>query len=322
MNILHDIHTHNLFSNCCTDYTASTAAFLQKEAALGNRVFGLSNHVWDERVPGASGWYRTQSIARCEEARASLAHAPDGMRVLFGGETEYYACRDLLGMSPEGASHFDYLLFPHSHIHMRNEVMSDYPEILEARAQVRAELAERLPNLSEAQVTKMAAQLKEADLIRLVPEMKTDIHRFVANAMVDSFRALLAHPDFQRIAGQLPVAIAHCFAPCGFPHAEKNSILALLDDAALRDCFSSAAALGVFIEINTGAVSEVGTDLSKNEMIRIFRIAKSCGCRFTFGSDSHSVKGLENIRFGDLIASALALSPSDIAGFLQDGVER
>ena len=321
MNMRHDIHTHNRFSNGCTDYTASTAAFLQKEAALGNRVFGLSNHVWDERVPGASGWYRTQSIARCEEARASLAHAPDGMRVLFGGETEYYACRDLLGMSPEGASHFDYLLFPHTHIHMRNEVMSDYPEILEARAQVRAELAERLPNLSEAQVTKLPPPLTHFSLLRLFPSLLPHLPLFFYLFLFSFFYFFLSPPSFPRFAGQLPVAIAHCFAPCGFPHPEQNSILALLDDSTLRACFSSAAALGVFIEINTGAVSEVGTDLSKNEMIRIFRIAKSSGCRFTFGSDSHSVKGLENIRFGDLIASALALSPSDIAGFLQDGVE-
>ena len=138
MKILHDIHTHNVFSACCDDKTASTAAYLEKEASLGMKIFGLSNHLWDERVPGASSWYKNQPILKAEEAKHAFSLAAPGMRVLFGCETEYYACRDLLGMSAEGAEHFDYLLIPHSHLHMRNEVMSDFPEILEAREKVRA----------------------------------------------------------------------------------------------------------------------------------------------------------------------------------------
>ena len=109
------------------------------------KLFGLSNHLWDERVPGASGWYKNQPILKAEEAKHAFSLAAPGLRVLFGCETEYYACRDLLGMSEEGASHFDYLLIPHSHLHMRNEVMSDFPEILEAREKVRRDLAQKLP---------------------------------------------------------------------------------------------------------------------------------------------------------------------------------
>ena len=54
MKILHDVHTHNVLSSCCGDVSASTEAYLKKEAELGNRIFGLSNHIWDERVGGAS----------------------------------------------------------------------------------------------------------------------------------------------------------------------------------------------------------------------------------------------------------------------------
>lgn len=321
MKILHDIHTHNIFSNCCADHTASTSACLQKEAELGMKLFGLSNHVWDERVRGASYWYRNQTILRCEEAKETLRQNPYGIKALFGGETEYYACRDLLGMSPEGASHFDYILVPHTHIHMRNEVMAEYPEVTEARREIRAKLLQDLPFLSGDQADKMVNTLKEADLIPLVPELKTNVMQFVVSAMTDSFLALLENPEFRRIAGQLPVSIAHSFSPCGVPHAEKNSYLRLLDDSILKKCYSGAAALGVFIEINIGAVREVGTDLQDNEMIRLFRIAKDAGCKFTFGTDAHSVSGLGDILFASDIAELLQLTRADIAEFLQDGVE-
>ena len=131
MKILHDTHTHNIYSHCCNDFTASTEAFIQRELELGIKVFGLSNHIWDETVKGASYWYKRQTIALAEEAKAYLSKEREGIRCLLGAEAEYYGCRDLVGMSAEGAKRFDYMLIPHSHLHMRNEVMADFPEIAE-----------------------------------------------------------------------------------------------------------------------------------------------------------------------------------------------
>lgn len=321
MKILHDIHTHNLFSSCCGDHSASTVAYLEKERELGIRLFGLSNHIWDERVSGASSWYRMQTIVRAEEAKNAFGKAAHGMQVLFGAETEYYACKDLLGMSEEGAKHFDYLLIPHSHLHMRNEVMREFPEVLEAREEMRKRLREYFPELSEEQIAKMAATLKEADLLRLIPELKTEVHQYINTAMVNGFLALLEHPVFQRLCGSMPVSIAHPFSPCGVPHAEKNSYLCLLDDETLKDCFQKAAAVGANIEINVSAVREVNADLTDNQMIRVLARAKESGCKFTFGTDSHSVKGLEMIGLGEQIADCLQLTRSDLADFVAYAVE-
>ena len=118
MKIRHDVHNHNIFSNCCNDNAASTDAFVAKEVELGNKIFGLSNHIWDESVKGASGWYSKQTITKAEEAKASLAKAPASLKCLFGAESEYFHCHDRLGMSVEGAKRFDYMLIPHSHQHM------------------------------------------------------------------------------------------------------------------------------------------------------------------------------------------------------------
>ena len=93
----------------------AAVAFVAKEVELGNKIFGLSNHIWDESVKGASGWYSKQTITKAEEAKASLAKAPASLKCLFGAESEYFHCHDRLGMSVEGAKRFDYLLIPHSH---------------------------------------------------------------------------------------------------------------------------------------------------------------------------------------------------------------
>ena len=98
MKILHDIHTHNIFSHCCRDMTASTEAYIRKEEELGMRIFGLSNHIWDERVKGANYWYVHQTIAKAKEAKNAFCKAGPGMKVLFGAESEYYAC-DLITSS-------------------------------------------------------------------------------------------------------------------------------------------------------------------------------------------------------------------------------
>ena len=323
MNILHDIHTHNVFSSCCTDPAASTRAYLQKEAELGNRVFGLSNHLWDERVKGASNWYAKQTVARGLEAKNAFSGAPAGLRTLFGAETEYYACRDTLGMSPEGAAQFDYLLIPHSHLHMRNEVMADFPAILEARERVKADMAKAMPYLPEKQLKAMAATLKEADLLAMFPDLEAKIDRvaYIGRALLDSFAGLLQNEAFLQIAGRLPVSIAHSFSPCGVPSAEKNAYLRAISNADITPLYRAAAKLGVYIELNIGAIREVSQNLADNRLIEIYRLAKAAGCRFTFGTDSHTVRGLEAIRFGNEVAAALELTPADIAEFVRDGVE-
>lgn len=317
LHISHDIHTHNVFSLCCSDPLASTAAYLEKEAELGITLFGLSNHIWDERVPGASSWYKNQPILKAEEARATLAKAPAGMRVLFGAETEYYATKDILGMSPDGAAHFDYLLIPHSHLHMRNEVMSDFPEILDARAEFRAKLAEAFPYLSDRHLNAMAAQLKEADFLKLFPDLAPDIKAYTNRANVDTFRALLANKTLAQLTGQLPCAVAHSFSPCGVPHAMKNGYLRDIDCEEIRDCYRRASAMGLYIELNVGAITEVSFDMTDNALIDFYRIAKEEGCKFTFGTDSHSVKGLELISHADDVVKALALTEDDLAPFVR-----
>ncbi len=321
MKIVHDVHTHNVLSHCCNDRSASTAAYIAKEREIGNRVFGLSNHIWDERVKGCSYWYRHQTISRAEEAAEAVRRQYDGIRCLFGAESEFYGYKGILGMSAEGASHFDYMLVPHSHLHMRQEVMADYPEISEARAMVEATIRQNCPNLAEDTVKTMIGSLKEAHLMKYVPEMKTNIGEYTVRGAVENFYELVDNAEFIKICGMIPTSIAHPFHLCGVSHQLQNEYLRLVDDTTLADCFTKARKIGAYVEINTGAVMEYGLDLTANELMRVFAIAKRVGCKFTFGTDSHTVVGLEGIKLGNEVCDYLGLTVGDIAPHLaEDGV--
>ena len=320
MKIVHDIHTHNVFSHCCTDRKASTEAYIAKEQAIGNRVFGISNHIWDERVKGSSYWYRHQTISLAEEAKAALKKEREGIRCLFGAESEFYGCKGILGMSVEGAAHFDYMLVPHSHLHMRNEVMADYPEITEAREMVAAMLRERCPELSEDTRKIMMSNLREQHLMQYVPELKTNIGEYTVHSAIENFYELVDNEEFIKICGTVPTSIAHPFHLCGVPHSLQNAYLRLIEDDVLMSCFAKARKIGAYVEINTGAVLEYGLDLTSNELMRVFTIAKRAGCQFTFGTDSHTVDGLETIKLGNEVCDFLGLTRRDIAPFLADYV--
>ena len=320
MKIAHDIHTHNVYSKCCKDKSASTLAYIEKEADLGMKVFGLSNHIWDENVKGISGWYKNQTILLCEEAKPLLKNPPRDITCLFGAETEYFACQDQLGMSVEGAKHFDYLIIPHTHLHMRNEVMWDYPEVREMRSEIAAKIAESNPYLTEKALASITKSLGESVLMEYIPEMKTNIGEYTIGAAFDNYHALFENPVFLEICKTVPTSISHPFGLCGVHNSLKNEYLALRPDSDYEECFKKAKALGVSIEINTDSVAACGLDLTQNQLMRIFAIAKGVGCKFTFGSDSHSIAGLEKIFIANDVIEYLKLDRSHLAELIKTAV--
>lgn len=317
MKISHDIHTHNLFSACCHDGNATVLNYMRREAELGNRVFGLSNHVWDERVNGASKWYRHQSIAHAEEAKYAFREAPAGLKVLFGAETEFFACRNLLGMSLEGAKHFDYLLVPHSHVHFRNDVMADFPEIAAAREQLLRELLQQHPELKPEALRAAIWGLKEQELEPMCTGTRCDRQQYVADEMVKSFLQLMAHGELIAISKCVPTVIAHPFGPVGFDGKTRAEIVSRISDEAFEQCFTAASRLGVAMELSTSSILLLGEDLEQNPLIRAFRIARRCGCRFTCGTDAHSLCKLETIREADRICEAVGVTENELADFVK-----
>ena len=113
----HDLHVHTILSGCCHDETATPHNMIRRAAEAGLRTIGFADHMWDARVPGASPWYRPQDFERIDRMRAALPSDTHGVRVLVGCETEYCG-GGKVGISRETAARLDFVLVPHSHLHM------------------------------------------------------------------------------------------------------------------------------------------------------------------------------------------------------------
>jgi histidinol phosphatase-like PHP family hydrolase len=83
--------------------------------------------------------------------------------------------------------------------------------------------------------------------------------------------------------------IVHPLEPLGFSDWEQE-ILSGFTRAMYETCFKSAVSAGLAIEIDNSAV---GNKTALNEKgysslyLEMFSIARQCGCKFFFGSDSH-----------------------------------
>ena len=111
-----------------------------------------------------------------------------------------------------------------------------------------------------------------------------------AELYVKRFDALLnADLPFEKVG----VAHLTCGLICREPAGSKShlKVLGLVDDATFREFFDRSAQCGLGIELNFNPFAFEGEDLEA--MLRPYRIAQSCGCKFYFGSDAHHPKDLD-----------------------------
>ena len=91
------------------------------------------------------------------------------------------------------------------------------------------------------------------------------------------------------------IGIAHLACSLIAPTKEEYlQVLDLLPSEKLEELFTKCAKLGAGIEINSSDVD--CTDEEADTVLRMFRIAKACGCKFYMGSDAHHPKGLNEAK--------------------------
>lgn len=119
-SVQHDFHCHSYLSSCCANPAMSVGAIYERARREELTAQCITDHLWDSAVPGASDWYKPQDIAHIEQNKTELAKLPKGgPRMYFGCETEY--CGDgKLGLAPEHFDHFDFIIIPPNHFHMKN----------------------------------------------------------------------------------------------------------------------------------------------------------------------------------------------------------
>jgi histidinol phosphatase-like PHP family hydrolase len=259
MLITHDIHVHTKFSSCCNDEHALLENYITRAKELGITTLGISDHLWEENVEGASEWYKPQGLNRIWETGETIKKINPDIRVLLGAEAEY--AKGILSITPESAARLDYVLVPHSHTHMKGFVLPETVNTLEG----------------------------------------------VANYMVRSFKEIT-------VKG-IATVIAHPFQPGGYNNIrDLLQIYSYLPDSTFAECFTLAKKHHTGIEINIGSFFNESPldDIFKRSYLRMYQIAKDCGCQFSFGSDTHSINKLSRIKLGELIADYLKLTEDDL----------
>ena len=114
-------------------------------------------------------------------------------------------------------------------------------------------------------------------------------HQAIEKHWVDRLEAVLnMELPFQK------VGIAHLAS--GLIANTREDVLASLDSISTEDMkrlFTEATALGVGIELNYDDM-KFKEDESER-VLRMFRVAKECGCKFYLGSDAHAQKDFANV---------------------------
>ena len=111
----HDMHIHSQLS-LCSGHAEQTAENILKYAhENGFKHICVTDHFWDEKVPGASNWYSKQGY----ENVSKILPLPtdEAVRFDFGCETDMDKFFTL-GIARETVDKFDFVIVPTNHLHM------------------------------------------------------------------------------------------------------------------------------------------------------------------------------------------------------------
>ena len=128
-----------------------------------------------------------------------------------------------------------------------------------------------------------------------------------AKFLMESFMRVVEHPLSSHFT-----AIAHPFVP-GTRYDVYNAVQFYIPESYLKEAFCAAREKEIAIEINGSCIlCKDENDFSSCESLRIFSIAKECGCKFTYGSDSHSCEEPRRLSLVESFMAACKITNEDI----------
>ena len=132
-SIDHDLHLHSQLSLCSGDPEQTAEALLAYGVREGLRDICVTDHYWDENVPGASSWYAAQNYAHV----AQILPLPksDACRMHFGCEIDMDQFMTL-GISHKRLDAFEFIIVPTSHLHMTGFTIAPEDTSVARRAQL------------------------------------------------------------------------------------------------------------------------------------------------------------------------------------------
>lgn len=131
------------------------------------------------------------------------------------------------------------------------------------------------------------------DIFSFVVIATTHMHMFPFESVEKSINMYLSRYD-AILNSDLPfkkIGIAHLTTKLIAPEDNWKKVLNLIPDSEYYRLFKRTAELGMGVELNAGDLAfynQEEIDIS----LRVFKIAKECGCKFYCGSDAHTPQGL------------------------------
>lgn len=139
----HDLHCHSGLSACSRDPEQTPQSIFQHAKDHGYTMVCITDHLWDDAVPGASRWYAPQTI---EHVKQGLPYPKDDqVRMVFGCETEYCG-GGKLGLHPDHFDEFDFIVIPPNHFHMKDFTR---PSSYDTEEKIADLMVERLEELAQ-----------------------------------------------------------------------------------------------------------------------------------------------------------------------------
>jgi histidinol phosphatase-like PHP family hydrolase len=88
----------------------------------------------------------------------------------------------------------------------------------------------------------------------------------------------------------------------------------MISDDTFKRLFDQTAEKNIAFEINTSYTKNMTpADIANDCHIRMFSLAKECGCKFTFGSDAHDSSYHDFYENADILAEILGIGEDDLA---------
>ena len=260
MKITSDLHIHTNLSSCA-HRDATFEGYVANAAKDGLTCLGFTDHLWDSaRIPGVTGWYAPQNVEHVLQLKEKLPREMDGVRLLFGCETEF-AYDGKLCLAEESFEHFDFVIVPHSHTHMGV----------------------------------------------VAPRERVADHKLHAEFIMETFMKLVTHPLAHKV-----LSAAHPFVP-GTAHPTYDDVQKFIPNSYLYEAFAAAKESGIAIEMNGSCLVYKAPELIPVcEYVRIYSIAKECGCKFTYGSDSHDCNGDRQLKVVEAFMDQCGITEADM----------
>ncbi len=247
----HDIHLHSFLSACSVDPEQTAEAILKYGEENGYRYLCMTDHGWSEHIPCKMGFY--------ESPHKKIANLP-------------------YRKSKDGRDDGFYL---QKTSHVREILPLPQGETTKFYFGVETDMDE------DGTLGMGGEDFSIFDFV-IVPT--THLHMFPFRSVGASTEAYVTRMN-HLLEMDLPfdkIGIAHLACSLIAPNGLWHEVLDGVTDAQYIDMFQKVARCGAGVEINADDFDfSKKTPEEVHSVLRVFRFAKECGCRFYLGSDAH-----------------------------------